>query len=243
VGSIAKVLRDLDDVLKYVSCHIFPSSHASPLFNALQERIKVCESSLISSLEEPVVAKSLSLVLNLQLDNACFDNKNRYTLCFLLLLLANGVFREVYVNFMLVSYTHDDIDAFLSHWSMKLRKQDYPTIPLLMKSFMDAKLWPAIPYFIKEVLDFKGFIDSCICKKGDPLEGHTAAQQYLFHKNTNGWPLMRCKLYYTIGEPNALPPQQMQNHPDIVKGIQGFIDYWESLSAKDITREYWRSHE
>lgn len=35
----------------------------------------------------------------------------------------------------------------------------------------------------------------------------------------------------------------MQNHVDIVKGIESFIDYWESLSAEDITREYWRKHE
>jgi hypothetical protein len=27
------------------------------------------------------------------------------------LLVAKGIFREVYVNFMLVGYTHDDIDA------------------------------------------------------------------------------------------------------------------------------------
>jgi hypothetical protein len=39
------------------------------------------------------------------------DNKNRYTFCFYSLLVANGVFREVYVNFMLVGHTHEDIDA------------------------------------------------------------------------------------------------------------------------------------
>jgi hypothetical protein len=38
-----------------------------------------------------------------------------------------------------------------------------------------------------------------------------------------------------IGEPNALLPQQMQNHSDIVKRIQGFIDYWKTLSTKDTT--------
>jgi hypothetical protein len=54
------------------------------------------------------------------------------------LLVAKGVFREVYVNFMLVGHTHDDIDAFFGRWSMKLRKHDYSTVPLLMKSFMDV---------------------------------------------------------------------------------------------------------
>ena len=93
-----------------------------------------------------------------------------------MLFLANGIFREVYVNFMLVSYTHDDIDAFLSHWNMKLMKQDYLAISLLLKLFMDAKLLPTNLHLIKEVPHFKGFIDSCICKKGDAFEGHTATQ-------------------------------------------------------------------
>jgi hypothetical protein len=57
-----------------------------------------------------VLPRSL-LVLNLQLDNACLDNKNKYTFCFFSLLVRYGVFWEVYVNFMLVIHTHDDIDA------------------------------------------------------------------------------------------------------------------------------------
>ena len=37
VSSIAKVLSDLEDVPKCESCHIFPNSHATPLFNAYLE--------------------------------------------------------------------------------------------------------------------------------------------------------------------------------------------------------------
>jgi hypothetical protein len=50
------------------------------------------------------------------LDNACSDNKNRYTFYFFSLLEANGVFREVYMNFMLVGHTHEDIDALFGRW-------------------------------------------------------------------------------------------------------------------------------
>jgi hypothetical protein len=35
----------------------------------------------------------------------------------------------------------------------------------------------------------------------------------------------------------------MQNHSKVVKGIGGFISFWESLSAEDNIGEYWRSHE
>jgi hypothetical protein len=46
VDSIAKVLRDLEDVPKFVSREIFPNSHASPLFDAILEGGEVCSSSL-----------------------------------------------------------------------------------------------------------------------------------------------------------------------------------------------------
>ena len=131
------------------------------------------------------MARTLPPVLHLQLDNACSDNKNRYTFCFFSLLVANGVFREVYMNFMLVGHTHKDIDALFGLWSMRLQKHDYPTMPLLMKSFMDGESIPMIPHLIKEVPDFKGFIDTFICKKGEALEGHTAAQAFKFYRNPN----------------------------------------------------------
>jgi hypothetical protein len=87
VGSIAKVLSNLEDVPKCASRHIFPNSHATPLFNAHLEGSKVCKSSLPPSQQEAVVAKLFPPILNLQLDNAYSDNKNRYTLCFLSLLV------------------------------------------------------------------------------------------------------------------------------------------------------------
>jgi hypothetical protein len=46
VGSVAKVLRDLEDVPKFVSRQIFPDIHASALFEALLEGGNVCNSSL-----------------------------------------------------------------------------------------------------------------------------------------------------------------------------------------------------
>jgi hypothetical protein len=218
---------------------------------------------------KPVMLRCLPHVLNLQLDNACSDNKNKYTFCFFSLLVAKDVFREVYVNFMLVGHTHEDIDALFGRWNMRLRKHDYPIVLLLMKSFMDGESIPVIPHLIKEVLDFKGFIDSCICKRGDALEGYTTAQAFRFYRNPNDWPLMQYKHYcidvewlpkegggirlwredregkpvLATGEPNALTPQQMQNHSKIVKSIGDFINFWESLSAKDSSGEYRRTHE
>ena len=41
---------------------------------------------------------------------------------------------------------------------MKLQEEDLPTIPLLMKLYMDLKNLPIIPHVIDEVPDFKAFI-------------------------------------------------------------------------------------
>jgi hypothetical protein len=111
----------------------------------------MCNSSLPPPPQsESVVPRSLLPILHLQLDNACSDNKNRYTFCFFSLLVVNGVFREVYVNFMLVGHTHEDIDALFGRWSMRLWKHDYPIVPLLMKSFMDGESIPVIPILLKK---------------------------------------------------------------------------------------------
>jgi hypothetical protein len=56
---------------------------------------------------------------------------------------------------------------------MLLRKDSFPTIPLLMKSFLEVESIPTIPHFIEEVPNFKGFIVGCIAEGDGPLEGHT----------------------------------------------------------------------
>jgi hypothetical protein len=210
----------------------------------------VCNSLVPPPQSESIVTRILPPILHLQLDNACSDNKNRYTFCFFSLLVANGEFREVYVNFMLVGHTHEDIDALFGRLSMRLWKHDYFIVPLLMKSFMDGESISVIPHLIEEVPDFKGLIDSFICKKGKAFEGHTTAQAFKFYRNHNGWLLMQYKHYcidaewlpkegggirlwrvdnegkplLPTGEPSALVPQQMWNHFDIAKGIGGFIN-------------------
>jgi hypothetical protein len=95
------------------------------------------------------------------------------------LLVAKGIFNEDYVNFMLVGHTHDDLDALFRRWSMLLRKDNFPTIPLLMKSFMEVESVPTIPHRIEEVSNFKGFIVECIAEGDEALEGHISLNSIL----------------------------------------------------------------
>jgi hypothetical protein len=44
------------------------------------------------------------------MDNCVKDNKNKYLLAFLSLLMAKEVFQEVKLKFLVVGHTHEDID-------------------------------------------------------------------------------------------------------------------------------------
>ena len=65
------------------------------------------------------------------------------------MLVVKDIFREVYVNFVLVGYMHDDIGALFKRWSMLLRKDNFPTIPLQMKSFIEVESISIILHLIK----------------------------------------------------------------------------------------------
>ena len=121
----------------------FPESNSHPLYSALLQGAKMCMDLLGSPPDIPILAKPLTPILNVQMDNAVSDNKNRYVLCFWSLIVAICIFCEVDVNFMLVDHTHDDIDALFGRWSVALRKESFSTIPLLMKSFTKNSYYPA----------------------------------------------------------------------------------------------------
>ena len=144
IGSMAKLLRDLELERKSSSRELFKNSKSTNLFGAVLEGVDMCQASLPPPPNTLTAAVPLPPILNVQMDNAIGDNKNRYVFCFWSLLVANRIFREVYVNFMIVGHTHDNIDALFGRWSMILKKENFPTVPALMKSFMDLDSMPTI---------------------------------------------------------------------------------------------------
>ena len=159
---------------KHSSRKLFSGSGLAPLFTALLAGAGMCTSSLppLQPVEH-VPAKPLPPVLNQQLGNATRDNKNRFVFVSCSLLTYHGVFQEVYINFLIIDHTHNDIDAHFDRWSYKLRRMDYPTLPLLMKSFMDIESQPVILHLIEEVPNFKKFVEGYLCTEHNALTGHT----------------------------------------------------------------------
>ncbi len=64
------------------------------------------------------------------------DNKNKYLLAFLSLLMAKEMFEEVKLGFLVVGHTHEDIDGCFGYLSKKLKEQNNYILANLMKAFM-----------------------------------------------------------------------------------------------------------
>jgi hypothetical protein len=65
--------------------------------------------------------RKLPPVFFLQLDNTTRQNKGRYVLAFLALLVEHGIFERIYICFLPVGHTHEDIDQMFSRIAMALR--------------------------------------------------------------------------------------------------------------------------
>ena len=155
------------------------------------------------------------------------------------------------MNFIIVGHTHDDIDALFGRWSMALKKESFPIVLLLMKSFMDVESIPTIPHLMEEVADFKGFIGGKLNDGNDILVGHTKPQQVKFYLDSSGCLVMMYKILCTNadwlgengrgiklwkedakrpslwprGSPLPVPQNAMNDVQNIVKGISRFIKY------------------
>ena len=70
-------------------------------------------------------------VLYIQLDNATRENKNSTMFGYLSMLVDQGLFSKVKVNFLLVTHTHDHIDKMFSTFSRQLSRHDAFTLPKL----------------------------------------------------------------------------------------------------------------
>ena len=183
------------------------------------------------------------------------------------MLVANKIFKEVYVNFMIVGHIYDDIHALFGRWSMALRKESFLTIPLLMKSFMDVEAVLTIPHLIKEVPNFKKFVENGIATGENVLLRHTKTQQFKFYVDATNCLVMIYKLLCTDENwlpqdcriklckedseglalwphryPIAVKPSSMWNLKDIKRGLHGFVNHWDQLSKEDLFGEYRRQY-
>ena len=82
VGSILKLLRDLEGVPISYSKSLFPGSRWHPLFEAVLYGKEGCLNSLLPEGEISGMAEPLPPILHVQFDNAALDNMNPFIFCF-----------------------------------------------------------------------------------------------------------------------------------------------------------------
>ena len=78
IGSMAKLLRNLEVPPKSSSRELFVGLGSTALFRGILKGAEMCEASLGPQPEALVPATTLPPILNVQMDNAIGDNKNRY---------------------------------------------------------------------------------------------------------------------------------------------------------------------
>jgi hypothetical protein len=71
-------------------------------------------------------------VLRIQADNCGLENKNIYMFGLCATLVAQGYFKEVQLSFLIVGYTHEDIDQWFSIISNTLKQQDVDSLRQLL---------------------------------------------------------------------------------------------------------------
>ena len=114
-------------------------------------------------------------------------------MAFLSLLIAQGIFEEIQADFLLVGHTHEDIDAYFSHFSKVLKNKNTFVLVDLMKAFMQSQDLSFMPEFIQEVVDFKSFIHGYQSSGATSLIGLEEMHLFKFYGNNDGWLVMRYK--------------------------------------------------
>ena len=215
ISSLCKVLRALEIAPVCESKLLFPHPPVNEFFEALLWGKSACRSSIPPSTgdfvpqctppADTVPTVPLPKNLYLQLDNSAKDNKNRFLMAFCSLLTAKEIFKEVQVAFLVVGHTHEDIDAYFSYLSKKIKGQNIYTLTDLMKSFMDSQDNVAfIPEMIQEVCDFKAYLDGFQHEGKSKIVGLADMHLFRFYVDDQGWPVMRYKKRST--DQSWLPP-------------------------------------
>jgi hypothetical protein len=133
----------------------------------------------LRQLEEDGV--ELPPTLYLQLDNTAKQNKSRFLIAYLGELVKMGVFQNVYVSFLPVGHTHEDIDQLFSRLATAMKYKNSVTMEEMAEIFEGAYCTaqgkrPTVS-IVTEVANISDHVD----KKTSNWSALGIAQYYQFH--------------------------------------------------------------
>ncbi|XP_078695058.1 uncharacterized protein LOC144923998 [Branchiostoma floridae x Branchiostoma belcheri] len=116
-------------------------------------------------------------ILYVQADNCFRENKNKYMLAFLDMLVHRKIFVEVQLSFLYVGHTHEDIDQLFSQIADRLRHEEARTLQQLLEKLPDAAQ-------MRGLYDVRGWLEPYIVS----IKGHSKVGLFRFRnsKTTEG---------------------------------------------------------
>ncbi len=101
--------------------------------------------------------------LYVQADNCSRENKNRYFMGYFEMLVARGIVKDVYVSFLPVGHTHEDIDQVFSRTSAHLRCHNAVTISDLADELAVSYTPRPKVARLAAVANFSGLLENSDC--------------------------------------------------------------------------------
>ncbi|XP_030834677.1 uncharacterized protein LOC115921382 [Strongylocentrotus purpuratus] len=176
-GDKAKGINDLDLLKTHVTGVLLHGQQESLTF------VDICEHKHDSNMTINVLLKTLAHVskghtkplppiLFLQADNCWRENKNKYVMALLEMLVGKKIFHEVHLSYLLVGHTHEDIDQLFSQIGPKLKAKSAETIPQLLSLLPNGEV-------LYGLYDFKSWMTPHISN----VTGHTKPHHFRFSMN------------------------------------------------------------
>lgn len=195
-------------------------------FYLMTEEFETGSNHIVEALHRFLTQKAkndhLPLVLFVQADNCSRENKNKYFMSYLEMLVAMGVVVEVFVSFLPIGHTHEDIDQVFSRTALHLRSHDAITIEDLSDELSVSYTPKPRVSRIAAVANFSGLCDTSRCVYSPP---HWTHYQYFHFYRDTGTPktplqLFRTNLSVRINSSSAWKP---------FHGNRGFLKFAPDL--------------
>ncbi|KAL3694457.1 hypothetical protein R1sor_008108 [Riccia sorocarpa] len=238
VSSIAKYLRDCEDFDGDMKGDlVFENELHHPLLKAFMNKDIFTKTVAAATTLLPQHASTstksnpankpfntLPPTFYMQLDNSGKDNKNWVLMAFFSELVARGVFKTMFMYFLIVGHTHEDVDAFFSKVNRALSFQHISNIPQLMAAVMEAEEKKALPRFITEVADYKAHA----LPYRKPIKG---VDEDLLAREAEEELVERNEIF--VGNPSEMERERFVPLVDIEPGVMLLIRPCDGFVVKD----------
>ena len=174
-------------------------------------------------------------ILYVQLDNTCKDNKSKYVMSYLFLLVCCGVFDEIQIFFFEVGHTHCDQDQIFSRSSVHLVDKDFFTFEQLCFHLKNSC---SLIKYTEHIEFFTNWRDNVHDHLNGPtlLSGITRHRLFRIKRMDNGEVLFHCKrnAHDTEGPWHDFNCVREKSIPLTVDNKQLGVDFLEQMTVPSV---------